>query len=57
MSKNLLVVSFSPHSFSKDSVSKVMFAVVIAMLPAFFWGIYVFGLGALNITIAAVLSC
>ncbi len=58
MSKNnLLTVSFAPHAHGEFSVSKIMITVIIALLPALFAGICVFGLSALTITIIAVSSC
>ena len=52
-----LVVSLSPHDQSDYSVSKLMFGVVIAMLPAFAVSIYFFGLPAILIMLVSVLSC
>ncbi|MDP8211803.1 MAG: RnfABCDGE type electron transport complex subunit D [Candidatus Zapsychrus exili] len=52
----LLTISLSPHIFKKDSVNKIMLGVIIAMLPAFGVSIYIFGVGALKITVLAVLS-
>lgn len=54
---NTLTISPSPHVHSGDSVKKNMYGVVIALLPAFAASLYYFGLGALIVTLAAVLSC
>ena len=56
MSK-LLTVSPSPHTYSKESVPKLMFSVILAMLPALAVSIYYFGWSAILITVIAVVSC
>jgi len=38
-----LIISSSPHLKSKDSIKKIMWSVVIALIPAAIWGIYKFG--------------
>lgn len=50
------IVSSSPHIRSKDTVSNIMRDVVIALLPATLYGIYIFGANAAMLVIAAVLS-
>ncbi len=52
----LINVSPSPHSYGKDSVNKVMYGVIIAMLPALAVSVYYFGIGALLLTAVAVAS-
>jgi len=52
-----LIVSPSPHVHSGDSVSGKMTGVFIALIPATIAGLYFFGLGALIISVTAVLSC
>ncbi len=54
---NTLTVSPSPHVHSGDSVKKNMYGVIIALLPALAASVYYFGLGALIVTMAAVISC
>ena len=56
MDSNLLTVSPSPHIHQGQSIPRIMYDVIIAMLPAFIFSIYVFGLGALVVTLIAVLS-
>jgi len=51
------IISSAPHIHSGDSVSKKMVGVLIALAPAFLVSLYYFGLGALIVTIVAVLSC
>jgi Na+-translocating ferredoxin:NAD+ oxidoreductase subunit D len=53
---DLYIVSSSPHMRSKDSVTKTMLDVVIALLPATVFGVYSFGFRALMITLLAVVS-
>lgn len=54
---NKLFVSPSPHIHSGDSVSKNMYGVIIALIPAFMASVWFFGIGSIVITLAAVLSC
>jgi Na+-translocating ferredoxin:NAD+ oxidoreductase subunit D len=56
MSK-LLTVSPSPHIYGNDSVSKLMYGVVLALLPAFCFAVYFFGLNAFVVTAVSILSC
>ncbi len=53
---NKLLVSSSPHFYGKNSVPKLMYGVLIALIPTLFVSIYFFGLGAIVVTLAAVLS-
>lgn len=50
-------MSPSPHVHGKDSTKKLMYGVVIALLPAFITSIIYFGTDALIVTITAVVSC
>ncbi len=50
-------VSSSPHVRAKDTTSKIMLWVIIAMLPMVAFGTYNFGLRALLLIIVTVLSC
>ena len=52
-----LIVSPSPHIHSGDSVSKNMYNVVIALLPAYLVSLYFFGVGALAVSLISMLSC
>ncbi|HKM45019.1 MAG TPA: RnfABCDGE type electron transport complex subunit D [Dysgonamonadaceae bacterium] len=54
---NKLVVSPSPHVHSGDTISKNMYGVLIALVPAFLVSLYVFGLSALILTVASVVFC
>lgn len=55
--RNLLTVSYSPHQAGSESVQKIMYRVLIAMVPAFAVSLIFFGLGALVVTGVAVVSC
>lgn len=55
--ENKLIISPSPHIHGGDSISKNMYGVLIALLPAFLVSLYFFGLGALIVTITSVVSC
>ena len=57
MSTPFLTVSPSPHIHSDASVQKLMYGVIIAMLPAMAVSFYVFGIGALFVTLLSVVSC
>ena len=53
----LLTVSPSPHARRGITTSSVMKDVLIALLPATVWGIYVFGLRAALVVLTCVVSC
>jgi Na+-translocating ferredoxin:NAD+ oxidoreductase subunit D len=53
---NLLTVSPSPHVHTDDSVNKIMYRVVLAMIPALIWSVVVFGMDALRVTLIAVIA-
>ena len=54
---NLFVVSPSPHVHYDDSVKKIMYKVIYALMPAFAWSVYMFGFEAVRVTLVSVLSC
>ena len=54
---NLFTVSPSPHIHSGDSARKIMYRVVYAMIPALLWSFFVFGAGALRVTLIAIAAC
>jgi electron transport complex protein RnfD len=51
-----LIVSAAPHLRTTDSVERVMYSVVIAMLPALAGAVYYFGWRALWVTAIAVVT-
>ncbi len=56
MSK-LFTVSPSPHVHSGNSVERLMYDVLLALVPAFLVSGWFVGLGALYVTVVAILSC
>ncbi|MFN2395345.1 MAG: RnfABCDGE type electron transport complex subunit D [Bacteroidales bacterium] len=54
---NLLTVSGSPHVYTEESVSNIMYGVVLSLIPAALVSFYFFGLAAIMVTITAVASC
>jgi len=56
MSSGLLTVSPSPHVHQEQSAARLMFGVLIALLPALLVSVYVFGLAAIKVTVLAVAS-
>ncbi len=54
---NILTVSGSPHVYTEESVSKIMYGVVLSLIPAALVSFYFFGLAAIMVTITAVASC
>lgn len=53
----LLTVSGSPHVHGNQSVQKIMWGVVLALVPALLVSLWYFGIGAFITTSIAVLSC
>ena len=54
--KNPLTVTSAPHLKNPERTSTIMLDVIVALLPATAWGVYVFGWRALAIVLASVLS-
>jgi H+/Na+-translocating ferredoxin:NAD+ oxidoreductase subunit D len=54
---NLLKVSPSPHVYGDDSIRKIMYGVVIALLPALAVSLFYYGIGALIVTAISIVSC
>ena len=54
---NKLIVSLSPHVHGGDSVQKNMYGVLIALIPALLVSFYMFGLGAVVVTLTSVIAC
>ncbi|MFA8451123.1 MAG: RnfABCDGE type electron transport complex subunit D [Bacteroidales bacterium] len=52
-----LTISGSPHVHADSSVSKIMYGVVLAMMPALLVAIYYFGIEALRVTLISVVAC
>jgi electron transport complex protein RnfD len=54
---NKLVVSLSPHAYTDESVPKLMYGVVISLLPALAVSVWYFGIGMIIVTTVSVASC
>ena len=52
-----LIISPSPHVHSGDSVKKNMYGVIIALIPTLAASLWIFGLGALVVTVTSVAAC
>lgn len=52
-----LVLSSSPHISAPDTVRKIMYKVLLALVPAVLAGIWFFGLRALLVIVATVVFC
>ncbi len=52
-----LIVSPSPHVYSGNSTGRLMRDVLIALLPAFAFSVFVYGVSALVVTAVAVAAC
>ncbi len=53
----MYTISGSPHIHQEESTKKIMYGVVIAMVPAMLVSIYYFGLDALRVLILASVAC
>ncbi len=54
--KNPLTVTSAPHLKNPETTLTIMLDVIIALIPATAWGVYVFGWRALAIILASVIS-
>jgi electron transport complex protein RnfD len=54
---NLLKISGSPHVHTTDSVKKIMWTVIIALIPTMLFSFYYYGINAVRVTIISVISC
>lgn len=54
---NILQVSGSPHVHTNDSVKKIMWTVVIALLPTMIFSFIYFGWDAVRVTLISVAAC
>jgi electron transport complex protein RnfD len=54
---NKLLISGAPHMHSPDNVKKIMWGVIIALVPTLLTSVYFFGLDALVTVSVAVASC
>ena len=54
---NQLTISGSPHVHGELSVKKIMYLVILALMPAFVVSIYFFGFNAIRVTLISVATC
>ncbi|MFW5705850.1 MAG: RnfABCDGE type electron transport complex subunit D, partial [Bacteroidota bacterium] len=54
---NLLTISGSPHVHSSQSIRKIMYHVIYALIPAMLVSLYFFGLDALKVIAISVIAC
>ncbi len=54
---NKFVVSPSPHAYTDESVPKLMYGVIISLLPALAVSVYFFGIGMIIVSSVSVASC
>jgi Na+-translocating ferredoxin:NAD+ oxidoreductase subunit D len=54
---DLIRITSSPHMHSGRSVKGAMWAVVLALIPSGLWGIWAFGVNALYLMSASVITC
>lgn len=54
---NLFNISPSPHAHGKESTQKLMYGVVLALMPTLFTSVFYFGMGAVIVTATSVISC
>jgi len=54
---NILNVSPSPHAHGQETTRKLMYGVILALMPALFTSVFYFGTGAIIVTATAVISC
>ncbi|MCM8784016.1 MAG: RnfABCDGE type electron transport complex subunit D [Candidatus Omnitrophica bacterium] len=53
---NSLIVSVSPHIKTKDSCKRIMWSVVLALIPTGCAGVFIFGLSALKVIIVSLIT-
>ena len=54
---NIFKVSGSPHVHTDNSVNKIMYGVIYAMIPAALVSIYFFGFSAVRVLLISVVAC
>ncbi len=54
---NQFTISGSPHVHGELSVKKIMYTVIIALIPAFLVSVYFFGWNAIRVTVISVATC
>jgi electron transport complex protein RnfD len=54
---NKFIVSPSPHAYTDESVPKLMYGVIISLLPALAVSVWFFGIGMIVVTSVSIGSC
>ena len=54
---NNYTISGSPHVHGGESTKKIMYSVIIALMPTFLFSIYYFGFNAVRVTLISVAAC
>ena len=54
---NNYTISGSPHVHGGESTKKIMYSVIIALIPAFLFSVYYFGFDAVRVTLISVAAC
>ncbi len=54
--KNIFTISSSPHVHCDESVSKIMWSVCLALTPAAIFGVFNFGIHALEVIITGIIA-
>lgn len=55
--KYFITVAPSPHFYTRDSVPRIMYEVIIALIPALLASFFLFGIGAVIICFISITSC
>ncbi|UCB57252.1 MAG: RnfABCDGE type electron transport complex subunit D [Candidatus Omnitrophota bacterium] len=53
---NKLIVSTSPHIYTRESSAKIMWMVTLSLVPAGIAGVYIFGLSSLWVILTGIIS-
>jgi electron transport complex protein RnfD len=54
---NKFIVSPSPHAYTDESIPKLMYGVIISLLPALVVSVWFFGIGMIVVTSVSIASC
>ena len=54
---NKFIVSPSPHAYTGESVPRLMYGVIISLLPVLGVSVFFFGIGMIIVTTVSILSC
>ena len=54
---NKFIISPSPHAYSEESVPRLMYGVIISLLPVLGVSVFYFGIGMIIVTTVSIFSC